>query len=454
MEEHVQKAARILSAARDRPLTPAEEKRLMAALVYARMSCNAAGLVDHETKGSPKLDEFARILEDVVLGEGRKVVVFSEWEKMIRLTAERADRLGIGHVILSGRVPTARREALIDRFREDPGVKVFFSTDAGGVGLNLQVAQTVINLDLPWNPARLEQRIARVHRLGQTQSVNVILLIAEASIETRIERIIESKRGLFDAVVTDGKGADTVRMDGGGLRLVREIVGLTEDGEAPAPAPAEPAEPVETAAPPAPPDIGEDVSPRLAETLGYRLAGVRRTRSGRLVAVVDRRDEEMERMAREAAGEEVVVVDREGLAALEAFGEDSPLADAAPVEPPDEAANPRVRELESVARRRLLAARKLAEAGLPAEALGQAHGALLAAIRARLRPEEETSEPDGILRAVYERLLPEERITIAEAGTLSRLGDLVRVYGDRDLEVPASLVEQALEESREIVEGS
>jgi SNF2 family DNA or RNA helicase len=168
--------ARLLAILKRRPLTPVEEQRLMRAFQRTRMSCDAAGLVDKETRGAPKLDELERLLEEICLAGGHKAVVFSEWERMQAMAAEVCERLGIGHVRLHGGVPSALRGRLIDRFREDPDCKVFLSTDAGGVGLNLQVASHVVNLDLPWNPAVLAQRIARVHRLGQREAVNVVLL--------------------------------------------------------------------------------------------------------------------------------------------------------------------------------------------------------------------------------------------------------------------------------------
>jgi SNF2 family DNA or RNA helicase len=74
-------------------------------------------------------------------------------------------------------VPSKHRGALIEKFRLDPECKVFLSTDAGGVGLNLQAASAVVNFEPPWNPARLEQRIGRVHRLGQSRSVHVVHLL-------------------------------------------------------------------------------------------------------------------------------------------------------------------------------------------------------------------------------------------------------------------------------------
>jgi SNF2 family DNA or RNA helicase len=97
------------------------------------------------------------------------------------------------------------------RFREEPDLGVFLSTEAGGLGLNLQVADYVINLDLPWNPARLEQRIARAHRMGQTSTVNVINIIAAGTIEQRVLDVLYEKQALFTELFdTD---IDTINLD-------------------------------------------------------------------------------------------------------------------------------------------------------------------------------------------------------------------------------------------------
>ena len=187
-------AAQLVAILKRRPLTPPEEQRLMRALQRMRMACDAAGLVDKKTRGAPKLEELERLLEEICVDEGHKVVVFTEWERMQVMAAEICERLGVGFVRLHGGVPSDSRGRLIDRFREDPDCKVFLSTDAGGVGLNLQAASHVINLDLPWNPAVLAQRIARVHRLGQREVVNVVLLVSEGGFEERMEGTLDSKR--------------------------------------------------------------------------------------------------------------------------------------------------------------------------------------------------------------------------------------------------------------------
>ncbi len=185
-EDAEESAGRLLAILKRRPLSPVEEQRLMRAFQRMRMACDAAGLVDKKTRGAPRLEELERLLEEICLGDGRKVVVFSEWERMQAMAAEVCERLGVGYVRLHGGVPSGGRGRLIDRFRDDPKCQVFLSTDAGGVGLNLQAASHVVNLDLPWNPAVLAQRIARVHRLGQREAVNVVLLVSEGSFEERM----------------------------------------------------------------------------------------------------------------------------------------------------------------------------------------------------------------------------------------------------------------------------
>jgi hypothetical protein len=151
-------AGGIADIARKRPLTPSEQNRLMAALQQARMACNAAGLVDKKTEGSPKLDELADILDELCIQSGLKAVVFSQWELMTRMVEERLRRMKLGFVRLHGGVPTAKRGELMDRFREDDSVQVFISTDAGGVGSTCKAALCCSTLMFPgirrcWNSA-------------------------------------------------------------------------------------------------------------------------------------------------------------------------------------------------------------------------------------------------------------------------------------------------------------
>ena len=127
-------------------------------------------------------------------------MVFSEYERMTYLAGKELEKLGIGFVSLHGGVPSRNRGALMEKFRRDAECRVFLSTDAGGVGLNLQAASAVINLEPPWNPARLEQRIGRVHRLGQAHPVHVVHLLTKDSIEERVWETLKLKKSLFAGV--------------------------------------------------------------------------------------------------------------------------------------------------------------------------------------------------------------------------------------------------------------
>jgi SNF2 family DNA or RNA helicase len=93
------------------------------------------------------------------------------------------------------------RQRAIEQFTNDPSVMAFVSTDAGGLGLNLQAASYVLNMDLPWNPARIEQRIGRAHRIGQSNPVNVINLIALNTIEQRVLEVLYQKQALFEEIL-------------------------------------------------------------------------------------------------------------------------------------------------------------------------------------------------------------------------------------------------------------
>jgi hypothetical protein len=171
-----------------------------------RMLCNSTFLFDKQTNHSPKLAEFREIVRELVTEEGRKVVVFSEYERMTHLAGEELKKLGIGFVSLHGGVPSRNRGALMEKFRRDAECKVFLSTDAGGVGLNLQAASAVINFEPPWNPARLEQRIGRVHRMGQAHPVHVVHLLTKDSIEERVWETLKLKKSLFAGVFDSPTG--------------------------------------------------------------------------------------------------------------------------------------------------------------------------------------------------------------------------------------------------------
>jgi SNF2 family DNA or RNA helicase len=216
-------------------LSDLDRKRVLSCLANLRMLCDSTFLFDKQTNVSPKLTEFAELVEELLTDPTHKAVVFSQWEVMIQKAAEVLDAAGVGYTLLHGRIPGKDRRKLMDRFRDDPSCRVFLSTDAGGTGLNLQTADTVINLEVPWNPAVLEQRVARVHRMGQSRPVRVVHLVTRNSIEERVLRVIDQKRALF-AGLFDGD-TDEVNFAALGQPAFLEAVRDLLEGEPPASAP-------------------------------------------------------------------------------------------------------------------------------------------------------------------------------------------------------------------------
>jgi superfamily II DNA or RNA helicase len=254
-EEYKVQAARIIAIARRRPLLPREFERLMVLLGCMRMICDTPAILDPTCRVCPKLDELERVLGELLEEPGRKVIVFSEWERMLGMVRELAGEMGIETAWHTGSVPQQRRRAEIMRFKQDPACRLFLSTDSGSLGLNLQVASAVVNVDLPWNPAKLEQRIARAWRKGQMRGVSVVNLVCEDSIEHAMVHLLGAKQALADGVL-DGRGdLAALKMPSGRAAMIERMQALMQDSEAAA-KPARPA-PEET--------IAEDLQHRHGE---------------------------------------------------------------------------------------------------------------------------------------------------------------------------------------------
>ena len=190
-------------------LSEADRNRLMLCLAQMRMLCDSTFILDQQSRHDTKVDEVINIIKDLFDGnDEEKVVVFSQWERMTRLIAGELEKRSVGFANLHGGVPSKQRKDLIDDLSDSPECRVFLSTDAGSTGLNLQAAATVINIDLPWNPAVLEQRIARVYRIGQERNVQVINLVATGTIEERMLDTLRFKSAMFEGVLDNG--ADTI----------------------------------------------------------------------------------------------------------------------------------------------------------------------------------------------------------------------------------------------------
>jgi hypothetical protein len=234
-EDYRVPAARLIFQSQRRPLTQAEFDRLQIMLACMRMICDTPAILDPTCRVSPKLEELEGILNDLFEEPDRKIIVFSEWERMLELVRELASEMGIEVAWHTGSVPQQRRRAEILRFKKDPACRMFLSTDSGSVGLNLQVASAVVNVDLPWNPARLEQRIARAWRKNQTRSVTVVNLVCENSIEHAILHLIGQKQALAEGVL-DGRGdIGALKMPSGRAAMIERMQAMMQAADAVAP---------------------------------------------------------------------------------------------------------------------------------------------------------------------------------------------------------------------------
>lgn len=151
-----------------------------------------------------KLEMLSDMLPALV-AEGRRVLVFSQFTEMLELIATALTELDLDHLVLTGKTATASRGAVVAQFQNKEVPIMLISLKAGGVGLNLTAADTIIHMDPWWNPAVEEQANARAHRIGQERAVFIYKLLVEGSIEERIMGLQARKAALAEGVL----GSDT-----------------------------------------------------------------------------------------------------------------------------------------------------------------------------------------------------------------------------------------------------
>jgi hypothetical protein len=179
--------------------------QVLEALLRLRQAACHPGLLDEKKlgEGSAKLDLLLTRLREVVDG-GHKALVFSQFTSLLGIVRTQLELQGLAYEYLDGK--TSKREDRVDRFQNDPELRLFLiSLKAGGVGLNLTAADYVFILDPWWNPAAEAQAIDRAHRIGQTRSVMAYRLIARGTVEEKVEELQGKKRELVAAVLGDGR---------------------------------------------------------------------------------------------------------------------------------------------------------------------------------------------------------------------------------------------------------
>ena len=235
-DEVKQQASQLVQKSLMRPLTKKESDLLMILLAMMRMICDSPSIIrNRDCQDCPKLDELARVLDECLSDPDVKIIIFSEWEGMLKKVRTWADKNSIGYAWHTGSVPQQKRRGEILAFRNDPNCRLFLSTDSGGIGLNLQIASVVINCDLPWNPARLEQRIARAWRKHQKRPVTVVNLIAEGTLEHAMLETLANKMTLAEGVL-DGteKSLSEAKLKRGreaNLARLQQILSIAPEGK-------------------------------------------------------------------------------------------------------------------------------------------------------------------------------------------------------------------------------
>ncbi len=245
-DELNQPIAKLASVARRRALAPAEFLRLMSLLATQRVISNGMAQLGFEnvwpelrgrtptaklieSLDAPKLLELRELVANLAVTQRRKIVVFSQWRRMLELSAWAVSDLlaaeNLRALFFTGQEGIRRRTQNLVDFHDDPQAAVLFLSDAGGVGLNLQrAANACINLELPWNPAVLEQRIGRIHRLGQKRPIDVYNLVSRGCIEERIAGIVADKRALFKGLFEGSTDAIKFERSSSLLHVLERLV--------------------------------------------------------------------------------------------------------------------------------------------------------------------------------------------------------------------------------------
>ena len=182
---------------------------MLAAITELRQICGHPSLVlPNYAASSGKLDLLLDILPGALEARHR-ALIFSQFTRMLRILQRRLEAAGVTCMYLDGETPPKRRIEMVEEFNGGQGQVFLISLKAGGSGLNLTGADTVIHFDPWWNPAAEDQATDRAHRIGQKNTVNVIRLITRGSIEEQVVRLGERKRELFDQMITAGEAMPT-----------------------------------------------------------------------------------------------------------------------------------------------------------------------------------------------------------------------------------------------------
>lgn len=179
--------------------------KILAGLTRLRqLCCHPALFVDGYEGSSAKFEQLFEIIEEC-RSSGKRMLVFSQFTEMLGLIGRELGYQGIPYFYLDGQTPVSQRVDLCNQFNEGERDIFLISLKAGGTGLNLTGADTVILYDLWWNPAVEQQAADRAHRIGQKKVVQVIRLVTQGTVEDKMYELQQKKRNLIDEVIQPGQ---------------------------------------------------------------------------------------------------------------------------------------------------------------------------------------------------------------------------------------------------------
>lgn len=182
-----------------------QKKRRIASSVYGYLNRPEdldKGIDRYEDKPDAKLDKLLEIIQAVVDGDGKKIIIFALFRNTIKYLNIRLKKKGYNSVIIHGEIDN--RSCEIERFRTDPNIKILLSSEVGSEGLDMQFCDSVVNYDLPWNPMVVEQRIGRIDRFGQqSPRVHIYTLVVANSIQEEIYSRLLDRINIFKECIGD-----------------------------------------------------------------------------------------------------------------------------------------------------------------------------------------------------------------------------------------------------------
>ncbi len=211
-----EKERRLYDATRDEAMeklgSPDRFAVLAALTRLRRLACHPRLVAPSWTGSSSKLDRLLELTDELVR-DGRRALVFSQFTSHLAIVREALDFRSISSLYLDGKTPAKKRAKLVEEWQEGDAPIFLISLKAGGVGLNLTAADTVVHLDPWWNPAVEDQASDRAHRIGQEKPVTILRLVAQETIEEKVLLLHQSKRELADALLAGGDAAAKLNVD-------------------------------------------------------------------------------------------------------------------------------------------------------------------------------------------------------------------------------------------------